>query len=58
MKIKPKVMKAYRGMNLLLTSMKGYDSPYWLSMKQVNTKGGKVKKGERATCAKIGRKIK
>ena len=41
--------KAYRGMNLILTSMKGYDSPYWLGMKQVNTKGGKVKKGERAT---------
>lgn len=41
--------KPYRGVNAFLLYMMGYDSPCWLTMKQVNTLGGKVRKGERST---------
>ncbi len=45
--------KLYRGMNvftLWATAFgKGYKSPGWLTMKQANALGGKVKKGEEAT---------
>lgn len=44
-----KTKKAYRGMNLIITWNKGFSSPYWVSMRQTNELGGKIKKGERAT---------
>lgn len=45
--------KAYRGINpfwLSITAMeKGYRSPFWGTFKAIQTVGGKVRKGERAT---------
>ena len=40
---------AYRGVNIFTTLSMGYGSPYWLTYKQAQTKGGQVKKGEHAT---------
>ncbi|VGO14099.1 DNA primase TraC [Pontiella desulfatans] len=40
--------KNYRGVNVFLLHMLGFESPYFLSMKQINAMGGKVRKGERA----------
>jgi len=34
--------------NVFLLHMLGYTSPYFLSMKQVNQLGGKVRKGEKS----------
>lgn len=45
--------KPYRGVNvfLLLVSAAdgGYTSPYWLTRKQINERGGKIVKGEKST---------
>src|SRR6185369_3886328 len=41
--------KKYRGVNVFLLAAQQYDSPYWLSFKQVQDKGGHVIKGEKAT---------
>lgn len=40
--------KNYRGVNVFLLHMLGYASPYFLSMKQVNAMGGRVRKGEKS----------
>ena len=40
--------KTYRGVNVFLLHMLGFASPYFLSMKQVNAMGGKVRKGEKS----------
>jgi len=42
-------MKPYKGINLFLLASQQYRSPYWLSFKAVQDRGGKVRKGERAT---------
>lgn len=39
--------KAYRGINALVLGSAGYDSPWWLTFKQANERGGKIRKGER-----------
>jgi antirestriction protein ArdC len=41
--------KPYRGLNVCLTVMQGYASPYWLTFKQAREKGGQVRKGEKGT---------
>ena len=41
--------KVYRGLNILLTGMQGYASPYWLTFKQATERGGQVRKGEKGT---------
>lgn len=41
--------KAYKGCNLFITSFAPFESPYWLSYKQAQAKGGQVKKGEKGT---------
>jgi antirestriction protein ArdC len=41
--------KVYRGLNILITGMQGYASPYWLTFKQATERGGQVKKGEKGT---------
>jgi antirestriction protein ArdC len=41
--------KPYRGVNVWLLLLKDYASPYWLTMKQANQLGGKVRAGESAT---------
>ena len=40
--------KNYRGVNVFLLHMLGYSSPYFMSMKQINAMGGKVRKGEKS----------
>ena len=40
--------KGYRGINVWLLAFAPYDSPYWLTFKQCNQLGGKVKKGEKS----------
>jgi antirestriction protein ArdC len=41
--------KPYRGLNVFLTTMQGHYSPYWLTFKQVQERGGQVRKGEKGT---------
>jgi antirestriction protein ArdC len=41
--------KPYRGLNVFLTIMQGYASPYWLTFKQAQEQGGQVRKGEKGT---------
>jgi hypothetical protein len=38
--------KAYRGVNVLLLGCSGFSSPYWVSYKQAQDRGGQVRKGE------------
>lgn len=39
--------KNYRGVNVFLLHMLGYSSPWFLTLKQMNTLGGKIRKGEK-----------
>lgn len=39
--------KPYRGINLFMLHMAPYASPYFISFKQLQNKGGKIKKGEK-----------
>ena len=39
----------YRGLNIVLLSLAGFDSPWWLTPKQVNGLDGHIRKGERVT---------
>ncbi len=41
--------KQYRGINVFLLSCSSFGSPWWLTFNQAKAKGGKVKKGEKAT---------
>ena len=45
--------REYRGINMFLLSMvrhcTGYESPYWLTYKQAQERGGHVRKGEKGT---------
>ena len=40
--------KRYRGVNVFLLQSMGYASPYFLTMKQANTLGGRIRRGEKA----------
>lgn len=40
--------RPYRGINVFLLSAAGYAAPYWLTFRQVQLLGGRVKKGEQA----------
>jgi antirestriction protein ArdC len=50
--------KPYRGINLLLLSMTPYASPYWMTFKQAQSKGGRVRKGEKSTLVVFWRMLK
>jgi antirestriction protein ArdC len=39
----------YRGINQMLLSCAAYASPYWMTLRQANELGGRVKAGERST---------
>lgn len=39
--------KQYRGINVLLLSCAGFNSPWWLTYHQAQEKGGQVRKGEK-----------
>jgi len=41
--------RPYRGINLFLLVSECYSSPYWLTFKQVQDKGGSIKKGEKSS---------
>ena len=41
--------RPYRGVNLLLLGLLRFNSPFWLSFKQVKALGGSVRKGEHGT---------
>ena len=40
---------AYRGINVFILAAQGYDSPFWLTFKQAQALGGRVRKGEKGT---------
>jgi antirestriction protein ArdC len=40
--------KTYRGINVFLLHSMHYESPYWLTFKQAQERGGHVRKGEKA----------
>jgi antirestriction protein ArdC len=41
--------KPYRGINVLMLGVQGYESAYWTTFRQVEKLGGAVKKGEHGT---------
>lgn len=41
--------KPYRGINVLLLASQPFSSPYWLTFKQAQDKGGTIRKGENGT---------
>jgi antirestriction protein ArdC len=41
--------KAYQGINLLVLGWRRFSSPYWLTVRQTNILGGRVRKGEHGT---------
>lgn len=41
--------KEYRGVNVFMLACQEYSSPYWLTFKQCQDKGGHVRKGEKST---------
>jgi antirestriction protein ArdC len=41
--------RPYRGVNVFLLIAQGFDSPYWLTFKQTQERGGHVRRGERGT---------
>jgi antirestriction protein ArdC len=49
--------KAYRGVNVWLLSCAGYGSPYWLSYKQAQARGGSVRKGEKSSIAVFWKRL-
>ena len=42
-------MKEYRGINVFLLACQQYSSPYWLTYKQAEERGGHIRKGEKST---------
>lgn len=41
--------RPYHGINVFLLLVEDYESPYWMTFKQAQDLGGKVKKGEKST---------
>lgn len=41
--------KPYRGINAFVLALSGYSCPYWATYKQIEEKGGHVRKGEKST---------
>lgn len=52
--------RPYEGINAMMLAitadMRGYSTPYWLTLKQCNDKGGKIRKGERSTIVTFWKK--
>ncbi len=53
--------KPYRGVNVFLLAFtawaKGYESSYWVTFRQAQERGGKVKRGEKATLVVFFKKL-
>lgn len=41
--------REYRGFNVFMLAAQGYRSPFWATFKQIQERGGHVRKGERST---------
>jgi antirestriction protein ArdC len=41
--------KTYRGLNPFLLHVAGFGSPYWLTLRQANERGGRIKAGEKSS---------
>ena len=41
--------KRYTGINPFMLGLADYENPYWLTFKQINSQGGSIKKGEKAS---------
>jgi len=41
--------KPYRGINVFVLGLAGYNSPYWLTFNQAKKRGGSIRKGEHGT---------
>lgn len=41
--------RPYRGVNTLLLTLTGHNSPLWATMRQINQMSGRIRKGERST---------
>lgn len=41
--------KEYQGINSLATACRDFECPYWITFKQANDLGGRIKKGEKGT---------
>lgn len=50
--------KRYRGINVLLLMMEGYDDPRWGTYKAIGEAGGQVRKGEHATRIVLWKPVK
>ena len=56
-----KSKKAYRGINVWLLGLQGRSSPWWLTLKQANELGGRIRSGEKASICvfwKVGKYMK
>jgi antirestriction protein ArdC len=53
--------KAYRGINVMILGItgmiRGYGSPYWGTYRQIDGRGGQVRKGEKATAVTLWRPV-
>lgn len=49
--------KEYRGVNIWLLSCAGFSSPYWVSYKQAQARGGTVRKGEKSSIAVFWKRL-
>lgn len=49
--------KRYRGINVWMLGMAGYSSPYWVSYKQCQARGGQVRKGEKSSIATFWKRL-
>lgn len=48
----------YRGINVFLTLSRGFSSPYWLSLRMINERGGKIRQGQSPTYITFWKRIK
>lgn len=49
--------RPYEGINAVMLALSEYSSPYWLTMKQCNDLGGKIRKGEKSTIVCFWKKL-
>jgi antirestriction protein ArdC len=50
--------RAYRGINVFLLDMAGFEKPWWMTMRQANQMGGHVRKGEHASIVTFWKRLR
>jgi antirestriction protein ArdC len=50
--------RPYRGINVFLLAMAPYQSPFWLTYKQAQARGGTVRKGEKSTVVVFWKRLR